>query len=398
MKVLIVHQHFKSPYKGGAVRSYYLAKALVDIGVEVEVITAHNENYNTETIDDFTVRYLNVPYHNSFGFIKRVISFIRFSRRCVDEVKKIKHIDLCYAISVPLTVGIAARKIKRRFGIPFVFEVGDLWPEAPIQMGYIKNGLLKKFLFNLEKEIYQSAEAIVALSPSIKESIEAKAVKKEVYVIPNMSDTDFFSKASKDPVEVQKWKVQNKFVVSYLGAIGEANGLDYFINCATAALKADLPIHFILCGEGAHQQRLAREIETMQLHNITMVPFTNRAGVKEILDITDAAFICYKPVPILETGSPNKYFDALASGKLVVVNFSGWICNEIEENRCGVYVDPLQPSDFVRKIKPFISDKILLESYQFNARTLAEKSYSRRYLSSQFCKVIVKTSLGGLKL
>jgi hypothetical protein len=78
------------------------------------------------------------------------------------------------------------------------------------------------------------------------------------------------------------------------------------------------------------------------------------------MNITDAAFVCYKNVPILETGSPNKYFDGLAAGKLIVINFGGWIRKEIEEKQCGIYADPQQPTDFVKKIRPFICDQKLL--------------------------------------
>jgi hypothetical protein len=60
------------------------------------------------------------------------------------------------------------------------------------------------------------------------------------------------------------------------------------------------------------------------------------------MNITDASFIFYKPVPVLETGSPNKFFDGLAAGKLIIINFGGWIKTEIEENKCGVYVNPLE--------------------------------------------------------
>ena len=67
----------------------------------------------------------------------------------------------------------------------------------------------------------------------------------------------------------------------------------------------------------------------IQLTNLTWVPFQSRDGVKQIMNITDANFICYQPVKILETGSPNKYFDGLAAGKLTIVNFGGWVEEEI---------------------------------------------------------------------
>lgn len=309
----------------------------------------------------------------------------------VKQAATFKQIDLCYAISVPLTVGIAAQRIKKRYGIPFVFEVGDLWPDAPIQMGFVKNRFFKQRLYAVEHEIYQSATSIVALSPPIQSAIENKIENKKITMIPNMADLDFFEKTNKDPSLVLQYGVQGKFVVSYIGALGMANGLDYILECANASRKSSLPIQFMICGEGAIKPALAKSIQQLELENVTLLDFTNRKGVRDIFNISDAGFISYKPVPILETGSPNKLFDALAAGKLCIINFGGWIREEIESANCGIYVDPHQPSDFVKKIKPFLSDRLLLENYQFNARTLAEKKFSREVLSMKFIELITTT-------
>ena len=118
------------------------------------------------------------------------------------------------------------------------------------------------------------------------------------------------------------------------------------------------------------------------LQNITFIPFQNRQGVKEILNVTDATFVCYKPVAILETGSPNKYFDGLASGKLIIINFGGWIKKEIEVMKCGVCVDNTNPGDFVKKVIPFVSSPQTLKDCQQASRLLAESKYSRaRFLT-----------------
>lgn len=393
MKVLFLHQHFKTPYTGGAIRSYYLARALADRGIDTIVITAWNgEQYKIQNIDGIEVHYLPIVYDNRFGFYKRGLSFMWFTYTAVKLAKKFRNIDICYAISVPLTVGIAARKIARWFKIPFIFEVGDLWPEAPIQMGFIKNPLFKKLLYDLEKNIYSSAKAIVALSPAIATEVKKKAAGKTVHLIPNMSDTEFFMPEKKDPILVEKYNVEGKFVVSYIGAIGIANGLEYMIQCAKVCRESGVSVQFILCGDGAILDHLKNESIRLQLGNFSIIPFQTREGVKEILNVTDAAFISYKPVPVLETGSPNKYFDGLAAGKLIIANFGGWIREEIESHKCGVYVDPHNPHDFVNQITPFLKDESLLKKYQEAGRLLAEKKYSRRILSDRFYDVIVKSS------
>lgn len=389
---MLVHQHFKTPYKGGAIRSYYLAKGLVDNGIETIVITTHNlSGYAVEDVDGIEVYYLPIAYNNRFGFLQRSLSFIRFVKEAVRTAGKFQGLDLCYAISVPLTVGIVARKIAARHNIPFVFEVGDLWPDAPVQMGIIRNPVLKKILYDLERKIYTAARAVVALSPAIESEIRKKVTRANIFLLPNISDTDFFTPQGKDQKLIEQFGVSNKFVVSYTGAIGYANDLDQMVACAKASAEAQLPIHFLVCGDGAYLDHLKSEKARLNLHNFSIIPFTNREGVREVLNVTDATFISYRPVPILETGSPNKYFDGLAAGKLIIVNFGGWIREEIESNQCGVFINPREPEDFTHKIMPFLTDPHLLKSHQLSARSLAERKYSRTLLMQKFVEFI-KTS------
>jgi glycosyltransferase involved in cell wall biosynthesis len=384
VKVLILHQHYKTPQSGGAIRSYYLAKALVDQGIRPIVITGHNDVYQVDNTEGIEVHYLPISYDNRFGFLARGTAFIKYIVAATRLAENFKDADFCYAISVPLTVGIVAMRIKRKFNIPFIFEVGDLWPDAPVQMGFVKNYFFRQFLYSLEKQIYHSAQSIVALSPPIKSAIDAKVPGKKIQVIPNMADTDFYKPEEKDPALERKFKVQGKFVISYVGALGVANGLDYFIECVNKSRKAELPIHFLLCGDGALRDRLKRNADHLGLHNLSFVDFVDRDGVKEVLNVTDACFICYKNVPILETGSPNKFFDGLAAGKLIIVNFGGWIRKEIEEAQCGIYVDPRNPDDFVTKIRSFLSEDKRLRHFQQAARELGERKYSRKLLSKEF--------------
>jgi glycosyltransferase involved in cell wall biosynthesis len=199
-----------------------------------------------------------------------------------------------------------------------------------------------------------------------------------------MADTDFYNSESKQFTLEQKFNVTGKFVVSYIGTLGLANGLDYFLHCADASGKSKLPIHFILCGEGAEEGRLKKLANTMQLDNISILPFQNREGVKEVMNITDAVFISFKPLPVLETGSPNKYFDGLAAGKLIISNVSGWIKNEIESHQCGLHLTPTQSNKFLEKIKPFTLQPELLLQYQKASRKLGEEMYSRRMISKKF--------------
>ena len=240
----------------------------------------------------------------------------------------------------------------------------------------------------MEKAIYKSASSMVALSIPIRKAILEKVPEKTVHVVPNMSDTDFFKPKEKLSEFEEKFEVKGKFVVSYIGALGVANGLYYFLDCAAACQRAVLPIHFILCGDGAMVNSLKQYGKKLALKNFTVIPFQNREGVAAILNVTDANFICYQPVEILETGSPNKYFDGLAAAKLTIINFGGWIKEEIEKEACGFSVDPKDAEDFVRKIRVFLDNPQLLKSYQCAGRKLAEREYSRKRLADRFVGIV----------
>lgn len=389
MKVLILHQHFNTPATGGAIRSWYLAQALLQHNHQVSVITGYNgKEHKVDNVDGIEVHYLPIPYANSFGFWKRIKSFLHYNLSVARRGGALRDVSVCYAISVPLTIGLSAWWLKKKQGIPFIFEVGDLWPEAPIQMGFIQNYFLKKSLYSLESFLYRQAESVVALSPMIKSAIEKKVSRKSVHMIPNMSDTVFYQPCEdKDNRLVDKFNVRNKFVVSYIGAIGLANGLDYYVECARASQKAELQVHFFMCGDGAQVEFFTRIVKQYQLRNFTILPMQNRDGVRDLMNVTDATFICYKPLPVLETGSPNKYFDGLAAGKLIVVNFGGWIKEEIEQASCGVYVDSKYPTDFVKKIKPYIDDNVRLKQSQQASRLLAESRYTRKLLGEKFVDI-----------
>ena len=363
---------------------------MVDAGMKIVVITAQDlPAHHIEFLEGIEIHYLPVHYENRFGFYRRIYSFFNYVTKATRLSKKFKDFDLCYAISVPLSVGLIALRLKSKYKIPFVFEVGDLWPDAPIDLGFVKNPILKKGMFWLEHKIYGSASSIVALSPAIAERIAAKVRgQKSIAVVPNMADTEFFSVEKKKTSLESKYKVGGKFVVSYVGAIGYANGLDYLLACARVSQRTQANVHYLICGEGAMLAGLKKSASLLQLKNVSFLPFADREGVKEIMNVTDACMVCYRPEEILRTGSPNKYFDGLAAGKAIIINFEGWIKEEIEKEQCGIAGSSASPDRLAEMITALALDPERLQLYQQNARKVAEQKYSRQILGRKVIDVV----------
>ncbi len=380
MRILLLHQHYKTPATGGAIRSWHLARALTSAGHKVVVITgSQHRDLTISNADGFAVHHLPVSYRNDFGFLRRVWSFYRFARMAFHGASSLSPFDLCYAISTPLTTGWTAIRLKKKLGVPFIFEVGDLWPDAPIALGFIRNPLLKRWLYKLELSIYREAEKIVALSPPIAAAVQKKVPGKPVVVIPNFADTDYFNPSAKPSDLVWQYGADAKFVITYAGALGWANGLESLVRCAEACQSAKLPVLFLMVGEGAQVKALRELCSRRQIRNVQILTFRNRDGVREIMSITDAVFVSFRSESILETGSPHKFFDGLAAGKLIILNFGGWLQELVQEAQCGFVTSC--PIDFPAQIATYATDNALLHKAQANARVLAQSFTSSRLIA-----------------
>ncbi len=378
MNILYIHQYFKTPSEGGAIRSYYIAKGMVNVGHHVEMITSHNCNkYIRKDIEGITVHYLPVTYYNHFGYLRRLYAFLLFAHKAYHLGKKLKSIDLAYVTSTPLTVALTALRLNHKKQTPYVFEVRDLWPEAPIRLGEIRNVFIKAVSRKLELIAYRKAERIVTLSPGIYEHVSNLVPGKSVYLCPNFSDCTFFQRTDrKNETLLKKHGIMNAFVISYFGAIGKVNALEYFLDLVKVSEDYEMDIKFFLIGDGAKLTALRKLAEHRKLKTIEFIPHMDKLGLKEYLSISDAAYISFINNPVMELNSPNKFFDALASGKLIITNTKGWIRDLIKENECGFYMDPDSPEEFITRIKPFMN-KLKLQIQQGQARHLAEESFDK---------------------
>ncbi len=390
MRILYIHQYFKTPQEGGAIRSWYIATAMVKAGHEVVMVTSHNEdNYSEQKIDGIHVHYLPVKYKNSFGFLRRMLSFLLFAHKAYYFSSDIPSLDFAYITSTPLTVGLVALKLKKKHLIPYIFEVRDLWPEIPIKMGLLRNPVLKYISRYLEKKIYTKASKLIVLSPGIEHYIKGFQLNTPIFLFPNMSDCNFFSlNQSRDKYLIDQFDSKQKFIISYFGSIGRSNALEYLLNIAFISEKEDWDIIFLIIGDGAMREKLVKIAMTKGLKKVHFIKHLNKFELLKYLSVTDAAYISFANFPVLENSSPNKFFDALASGKLIISNTGGWIRELIEEYACGIYYHPEKSRTFFDQIKPFLQDPGRLREVKKNARKLAEMQFDRHILTEKLMKCL----------
>ncbi len=334
MKIIYLHQYFCTPDKGGATRSYHIAKAMISSGHQVDMITTHNKNeYMVEKIEGIRVHFLPISYHNHYTSLRRIWSFIQFAFKSYKIAKNISA-DLVYATSTPLSVGWTALKLNAKKGIPYIFEVRDLWPEAPKALGVIQNKFLLRYLEILERKIYHRADNIIVLSPTMKTFIAKNIDESKICVVPNFSDNSFIPKKKIVP----GFELNKKFKITYAGALGLVNDIAFLKKLIVLIdQKFGHSIQFTIMGSG----KFAEEIKSLcqKTSNVSFLGFLPKEKVFKELLLSDASLTTFLPFEILESNSPNKFFDGLAMNNISLINFDGWIANLIETHHCGLRID-----------------------------------------------------------
>lgn len=394
MHILYVHQYFVTPNEPGGTRSYWIARELVRRGHHVTMITSANNLHATGrvNVDDIDVIYVKNPaYNNYLSALKKVWAFVAFIINSIKVASKEKDVDIVFATSTPLTIGAVALWLKRRKKWKYIFEVRDLWPEFPIEIGAIKNKLAIKLLRRFEKRIYDNAEHVVALSPGMKEGVvNAGTPEEKVSMIPNMAKPDKFFPRDPNLEIARQFNIDlSKFNVIHFGSMGRANGLQYIIEAAKCLKeKDDNSVRFIFMGSGATEPIIKQKAKEYALENIQFLGNHRMDVVSEVVNLCDASITTFLNLPVLKTNSPNKLFDSLSAGKPIIVNSAGWTKDLVEQDDCGFFVDPEKPEVLAEKLLCYKKDKDILERWGRNARRLAEEVYDKDILAAKVAEMI----------
>lgn len=389
MRVLYFHQYFTTPLGSGGTRSYEMARrlkakgheVLVVCGSEVRAVTGLTGPYikgqRRGIVDGIEVIEFDLRYANKDHLLKRAWIFLRFAKRCV-RVALREHYDVLFATTTPLTVALPALAGRWLRGKPFVFEVRDLWPELPKAMGVITNPLVLWAMSLLEWAAYRSAHRCIGLAPGIVEGITRRGVPRaRIAMLPNGCDVELFDDS------VQPWRPaqvpHGNLLAVFAGAHGKANGLEAVVDAARELqCRGRTDITLLLVGEGMFKPNLEARAAELGLTNLVFHPSVPKPLLASLMKTTDVGLQILANVPAFYFGtSPNKFFDYLAAGCPVLVNYPGWMATIVTDHDCGFAVQPENAQAFADALERAASDRGALNRMRINARTLAKNDFNR---------------------
>lgn len=396
MRILYIHQYFHTPLEPGGTRSYWISQELIRRGHTVIMLTETNKHHPESAeveVDGIKVIYLKNDYDNSMAASARMRSFVNFMFKATARAKRIKKIDLVFATSTPLTIGAAALWLKWTKRWKYVFEVRDLWPEALIQGG-LKNKPAIWMLKILERKTYKKAEHIIALSPGMKDGVLATGIADDkCTVIPNMSKPDKFYPHERSEEIMKEFSIDpTKFNLIHFGSMGQLNGLEYIIKAAEYAQKTGKnSLQFLFLGSGSTLPAMQEIVREKNLKNVKFLGNHPMSIVSEIVNCCDASITSFRNLPILATNSPNKLFDSLSAGKVIIVNSDGWTKEMVEKYECGFYVNPEKPEELVDKMLLIKDNPDMKHRMEENSRRLSIEVFDKNILVRKVADILENT-------
>lgn len=382
----------------GGTRSYEMARRMVSAGHEVHMVTSSREETNkksgwyTTNESGVHVHWYPVPYSNNMSYRQRIGAFLAFALSAKKKTAELKG-DVVFATSTPLTIALPAVPAARKQKIPMVFEVRDLWPEMPIAMGALKNPVLRYLAHKLERWAYQNASAVVALSPGMKEGVVRTGYPAEkVAVIPNSSDNAEFAY---DPDTAAQFRAArpwlgDKPLLVYTGTFGKVNGVGYMVELAKALKAINSDIRILLVGDGAERIQVISSAQQAGVFedNLFYELQMPKKDIPALLSAATMASALFIDLPEMRRNSANKFFDALASGTPVFLNYGGWMHDLVNAHECGLAMWQKPITEVAEQLELKLHDESWLEQAGHAAKKLAESEFDRDKLAQQLIQVL----------
>lgn len=366
MNVWWIHSAALPPTEAGGTRHYSFARELIEQGHDVAVVTASfhyvrreelrlepGEDYRLEIVERVPFLWIRTPPYQHRK-IRRVWSWFVFAARLWKGtgLEALAQPDLIIGSSPYPFAALAAESIARRYGVPFILEIRDLWPETVIRLGEVSRW--HPFILALElieRHLYRTAEHIITVLPRGKDYMVTKGAHRErVSWIPNAVDLRMVP-------EPRPASEEGALTIMYAGSHGASNCLDLLLDAAVI-LQDDGwndRVRFHLVGHGPAKPQLVARVERDGLENVRFSDAVPKKQVYDVLSTADAFVLLLADSPLYQWGaSPQKLFDYMAAGRPILLgSSSSW--NPVGEAGCGVTFSPEDPPAVARAAKKLAS-------------------------------------------
>jgi colanic acid biosynthesis glycosyl transferase WcaI len=354
LRVLFISQLFDPE---NAIKGLAFARALQSIGHQVEVVTTFPSYPGGKIYPGFRQAWRQVEHHEGVtvvrvpsymyhgpSAVRRLLSYATFGAMVgLHVLLATRKPHVVYAYYPPVIGGLVALAVSRLRGVPYVYDVQDLWPEALIATGSVAPGRsLARMIEVTCRAIYRRAAIVVVLSDGYKDALVAKGVPADkIERIFNWCD----EQRLRVPTDTNPVRLPvGKFNILYAGNLGAAQALEHVVEAARLLReRGNSQVHFLLMGDGVEAMALKARARELVLDNIEFLPRVPVEKVGAYLAAADALLVHLKNDPVFSITVPQKTQAYLAIGKPILIAVSGEAAEIVKAAGAGLAVTPCHP-------------------------------------------------------
>ena len=320
--------------------------------------------------------------------LKRLLNYLSFNLSALIAGLLAGRQDVIFTISPPLTIGLTAWLLSLVKLAPYCYNLQDIWPEAAVRLGMIRQPWLVRLFEWVEHFVYHTSRRIFAISDEFRDNLRSKGVTDEkITVLPNFVDTEFLRPMPRRNEFSRRYDLDGKFVVLYAGNIGLSQGLEVILDAAEElqSTGAGKGVLFLVVGQGSCRDQLIREAERRRLDNVRFLPLQPEADLPLLYASCDLALIPLRK-GITANSVPCKTYAIMACGKpyLAGVDPGSNVWKMTEELGGGWAIPPEDGSALAAMVVRLSSEQDQLEAQGRQGRIWAEKLYSRPAITSAY--------------
>jgi len=394
VRIQYITQHFSTPGMNGGVRHFQTCNHLARRGHYVHLITSWREGLTSEQLPPgIRLETIRNQYSNSMSHSARMRSFAGFAAKSTCAARR-ESVDLVFASSTPLTVAVPGI-ISKQGRAPFILEVRDLWPEMPLAMGALTKRWQRGAAWKLQDLAYREADAIIALSPGMADGIAAQGVpRSKISVVPNACDLDLFQdNDGGEAFLASAPALRGMRFALFAGSLGPLYEPQWLVAVAEELAHLGRGCAIVILGEGSQKEAAVQSAREKGLlaKSIFFLSAIPRNQLPSAYAAAQVVLSVAADVPGIEHNSANKFFDGLAAGRPVAVNYGGWQGELLEREGAGWAISR-SPGEAAHALFMALRDESELLSRGQNALRLAEVDFERGLLNQQIESVLLSAT------
>lgn len=396
---ILFFTHFYSPEGNApATRVSALAERWVAAGHEVTVVTCapnvpngvvydgYENKYSEETLRGVKVVRVWTSIHAHGGAVKRLLSYGSYFFSALKASLRLPKPDVVIATSPQIFTGYAGVWYKRLRRVPLVIEIRDIWPESMFAVG----AKVPKFgiwgLEQVEKAMYRVCDRLVTVGEGYRVRLKEKGVPEaKMDVVMNGTDLAVYSPREKNADLLKKYGLEGKFVVSYIGTVGMACGLEVVLG---AAEKTPEKVAFVIVGDGAHREKLEADAKARGLANVVFTGRQPKGAMPDWVSSSDASLVHLKKTDLFTTVMPSKIFESAGCKRPIIMGVDGFAKKLVMDAKAGVDMTPEDPDSLVACVKKLAGDPALCKELGENAYANIAKVHNRDQQAVDYMKIL----------